>query len=128
MAALPSRYNAVLRRLYAVNNSFKVSMQTERMVALHALVGRPLDRFQTIHVAGTNGKGSVCWKTAEALRRDGHRVGLYMGPHIASYRERVRVDGCLAEQEQVVDILEELFSLTDARDLKVSHRSDPRER
>jgi dihydrofolate synthase/folylpolyglutamate synthase len=115
--ALRHRYNTVLRRLYNVNKTFTVTMRLDNIAALHELAGRPLDAFETVHVAGTNGKGSVCWKTAAALQSAGYRVGLFTSPHIASFRERARVDGCLASEVAVVGILEELFALTEREGL-----------
>ncbi|HRW58953.1 MAG TPA: Mur ligase family protein [Chlamydiales bacterium] len=48
--------------------------------------------YKVIHVAGTNGKGSVCWKIAKALHAAGYSVGLFSSPHLFSYRERIQVD------------------------------------
>jgi dihydrofolate synthase/folylpolyglutamate synthase len=117
--ALRQRYNDVLRRLYNVNKTFTVTMRLDNIAVLHELAGRPLDAFETVvHVAGTNGKGSVCWKTAAALQHAGHRVGLFTSPHIASFRERARVDGRLASEAAVVGIMEELFALTEHEGLQ----------
>ena len=55
----------------------------------------------TIHVGGTNGKGSVCTLVAAALREAGWRVGLYTSPHLVSFRERIRVDGVPITEEAV---------------------------
>ena len=118
--ALRQRYNNVLRRLYAVNKKFTVTMRLDRIKALHELVGRPLDAFETFHVTGTNGKGSVCWKTAAALEHAGYRVGLFSSPHIASFRERARVNGEIADERAVVSIMEELFELTDKEEMQTS--------
>lgn len=118
--ALRQRYNNVLRRLYAVNKKFTVTMRLDRIQTLHELVGRPLDAFETFHVTGTNGKGSVCWKTAAALEHAGYRVGLFSSPHIASFRERARVNGEIADESAVVAIMEELFDLTDKEGIQTS--------
>ncbi len=58
-----------------------------------AAVGNPHEQFPTIHVAGTNGKGSVSTLIAAALREAGLRVGLYTSPHLISFRERIQVNG-----------------------------------
>lgn len=57
------------------------------------LLGHPQDRYRCIHVAGTNGKGSVCHLTAAILQAGGNRTGLYTSPHLIDVSERVRVDG-----------------------------------
>ena len=58
-----------------------------------AAVGNPHERLKVVHVAGTNGKGSVCALLAAALQEAGHRTGLYTSPHLVRFHERVRVDG-----------------------------------
>ncbi len=60
---------------------------------LDAELGYPHRAFKTIHVGGTNGKGSVSWKIAESLRLAGKKVGLYTSPHISNLRERIQING-----------------------------------
>jgi dihydrofolate synthase/folylpolyglutamate synthase len=63
-------------------------------------IGNPHQRLRFIHVAGTNGKGSVCAMLDSCLRAAGHRTGLYTSPHLVDFRERIRVDGVkISEQE-----------------------------
>ncbi len=64
--------------------------RTERLLAS---VGEPQRAFRSLHVGGTNGKGSVCADLDGPLRADGRRVGLYTSPHLCSFRERIRLDG-----------------------------------
>ena len=54
--------------------------------------GNPQNAFKSIHIAGTNGKGSVALKTAAALQHTGYRTGLFTSPHIDSFCERIQVD------------------------------------
>jgi dihydrofolate synthase/folylpolyglutamate synthase len=56
-------------------------------------LGDPQDEFKSIHVAGTNGKGSVCAMAESVFREQGYRTGLYTSPHLVSFNERIRVDG-----------------------------------
>src|SRR5512146_3065226 len=65
----------------------------ERMERALDALGRPERDLRILHVAGTNGKGSTCAMAAEALRRAGHRVGLYTSPHLVRFHERIQVDG-----------------------------------
>ncbi|HSG81207.1 MAG TPA: folylpolyglutamate synthase/dihydrofolate synthase family protein [Gemmatimonadota bacterium] len=65
---------------------------------LHA-VGRPHMAFCSVHIGGTNGKGSVAAMLASILTGAGHRVGLYTSPHLVDFRERIRVSGRLVEEE-----------------------------
>lgn len=75
--------------------------------ALDAHFGHPHTRYQTIHVAGTNGKGSSSHTLASILQADGHRVGLYTSPHLVDFRERIRVNGVMMPEEYVVDFVRE---------------------
>jgi dihydrofolate synthase/folylpolyglutamate synthase len=65
----------------------------ERTTRLLAHAGDPHRRYPTLHVGGTNGKGSVAAVLASVLRAGQHRVGLYTSPHLCSFRERVQIDG-----------------------------------
>ncbi len=61
--------------------------------ALAAAIGNPHQNLKCIHVAGTNGKGSVAWMLAHALQTAGYRTGLYTSPHLLHFTERIRIDG-----------------------------------
>ncbi|MCY1057775.1 Mur ligase family protein [Nannocystis sp. SCPEA4] len=65
----------------------------EAVRAAHAALGRPAAGVPVVHVVGTNGKGSTSAMVAHALRRRGHRVGLYTSPHLHRVGERIRIDG-----------------------------------
>lgn len=69
--------------------------------------GHPHRCYQTIHVAGTNGKGSVSHTLAAILQQAGYRVGLYTSPHLTDFRERIRVNGKMIPQKRVVRFVEE---------------------
>eukprot|EP00940_MAST-03C_sp_MAST-3C-sp2_P002581 g2581.t1 len=92
-------------------------MGLTKITALHEELGRPLDRFETVHVAGTNGKGSVCLKVARALTASGYRTGLFISPHLFSYRERAQVDGKLIGCEETEMLIEEILSAADRLDI-----------
>ena len=82
---------AALDFLFPRTTQIKFGLDATR--SLLASLGNPQKRFPTIHVAGTNGKGSVATLIAAALREAGWRVGLYTSPHLVSFRERIQVDG-----------------------------------
>lgn len=69
--------------------------------------GHPHTRYMTIHVAGTNGKGSISHTLAAILQSAGYRVGLYTSPHLVDFRERIRVNGEMIPEERVVSFVEE---------------------
>ena len=64
-----------------------------RMVDLLERLGRPQDELRFVHVAGTNGKGSVCAYVASVLQAAGYKVGLFTSPFILCFEERIRVNG-----------------------------------
>lgn len=66
----------------------------------------PHRKFRTIHVAGTNGKGSTSHTLAAILQESGYKVGLYTSPHLIDFRERMRVNGIPASKEYVIDFVE----------------------
>lgn len=85
---------------------FDLSNITRLMDAL----GNPQEGLTCIHVAGTNGKGSVCHYMASILQEAGYNVGLYTSPHYRDYRERIRYNGQLIEKQYVVKFLNRLIS------------------
>lgn len=68
--------------------------------------GDPHKRFPSVHIAGTNGKGSTAHTIAAVLQRAGYRTGLYTSPHLVDFRERIRVDGKMIAERDVVDFVE----------------------
>ena len=67
-----------------------------------AALGHPERKLKFVHVAGTNGKGTVCHMVAAALQCAGHRVGLFTSPHLVDFRERIRVNGGMISEDEVV--------------------------
>ena len=84
-------YPDLIEKLLNINlcGGFKLGLQNVQQ--LQQLLHFPDRSFKTIHVAGTNGKGSVTTKIAHAFEQAGYRVGLYTSPHISSFRERIRI-------------------------------------
>ncbi len=84
---------------------------------LRRVLGFPDYAYTTIHVAGTNGKGSVATKIARSLQEEGRRVGLFTSPHLLKVGERIQIDGAPTSQEELEVGLTELFRLADAHKL-----------
>ena len=92
-------YDEVVERLFSRHRSvqssgfspdaYKPGLEAMREYA--ELLGNPQERFRCIHVAGTNGKGSVCSMIAAALAAMGFRTGLYTSPHLLDFRERMKI-------------------------------------
>lgn len=77
----------------------------ERSEALAEFFGNPHHRFKSIHIAGTNGKGSVSNLIAAVLQSQGYRVGLYTSPHLVDFRERIRINGEMISKEEVAEFV-----------------------
>lgn len=76
-------------------------------VELMAHLGNPERKFRSIHVAGTNGKGSVSHLLCSVLMQAGYKVGLYTSPHLVDFRERIRINGQMIPQEEVTRFVEQ---------------------
>ena len=72
---------------------------------LDAHFGHPHRKYKTIHVGGTNGKGSVSHTLASILQHSGYKVGLYTSPHLIDFRERIRVNGIMISEQRVIDFV-----------------------
>ena len=78
----------------------------ERIAAFCRHLGNPQRNFFTIHIAGTNGKGSVAHIIASVLQQAGYRTGLFTSPHLQDFRERIRVDGEMIPKQKVVNFVD----------------------
>ena len=74
-------------------------------IQLLNILGNPQRKFKAIHVAGTNGKGSVAHLLASILQEAGYKTGLYTSPHLKDFRERIRINGEMINENQVVDFV-----------------------
>lgn len=74
-------------------------------IALSNYLGNPEKKFKSIHVAGTNGKGSVAHMIASVLQAAGYKTGLATSPHLKDFRERIKINGALISQNEVVDFV-----------------------
>lgn len=88
-------------------SAYKPGLHTTEQLDEH--YGHPHRAYKTIHVAGTNGKGSCSHSLASILQEAGYRVGLYTSPHLVDFRERIRVNGQPASQQFVVDFVEDFI-------------------
>eukprot|EP01083_Nonionella_stella_P169189 573103_1 len=99
-------YKEVLHSLLSINKKIgTVKYGLDKMCTLQKALHYPDRNFKSIHVTGTNGKGSVCKKIATGLQLAGHRVGLFASPHISSFRERLSVNGELVSEARVYEVL-----------------------
>lgn len=95
---------------------FAIQPGTERIKALLTRLGNPEQRFQSIHVVGTNGKGSSACFLASILTAAGHRCGLFTSPHLISYTERFRLDGQEIPQQRLDQLITDLLQVAGPED------------
>ncbi len=79
----------------------------DNTLALCKLVGNPEKKIKTIHIAGTNGKGSTSHMIASVLQEAGYKVGLYTSPHLKDFRERIKINGKMISQSFIVDFVKQ---------------------
>lgn len=78
----------------------------DNTIALCNLLGNPQNDFPSIHIAGTNGKGSTANMLASVFQEAGYKTGLYTSPHLVDFRERIRINGQMIPEKQVIDFVE----------------------
>ena len=109
------RSSAILDRLLTLHPK-KIDLSLDRMLRLLEDLGNPqLKLPPVIHVAGTNGKGSVCAFSRAMLEAQGLRVHMHISPHLVRFHERVRIAGELISEEELCAILEEVEQVNDGR-------------
>jgi dihydrofolate synthase / folylpolyglutamate synthase len=103
-----SKSHAVLERLYALAPRGAI-LGLERVREAAKVFGHPQRRFKSLHVAGTNGKGSVSAMAAAMAREAGVRVGLYTSPHLSRFNERIQIDGEAVTEDALVQTLDHVL-------------------
>ncbi len=108
---MPTRaYTECLNSMYGMRR-FGIVLGLDTTMNILDGLGNPQNTFATIHIAGTNGKGSVASALATILQKAGYRVGLYTSPHLIRFNERICVNGCEIADDAVVDAWEAVKSV-----------------
>lgn len=100
--------DVILKKLFALQR-FGIKPGLERTIKLSEIIGNPHTKFPSIHIAGTNGKGSVCSLLSSIFIEAGYKVGLYTSPHIKDFNERIRINGEKISDEKLVSLVDELL-------------------
>jgi dihydrofolate synthase / folylpolyglutamate synthase len=96
-------YSSAIEYLYGLQkHGIKLGLETMR--TLLSRLGNPERRFRSLHIGGTNGKGSTAAMTAAMLQAAGYRVGLYTSPHLVDFRERIRVNQAMIGEVQMAEL------------------------
>jgi dihydrofolate synthase / folylpolyglutamate synthase len=104
-----NQYLALLDKLYGLEFT-GMKLGLENISLLLKSIGDPQEQYPTIHIAGTNGKGSVSSMIAAALQANGYKTGLYTSPHLVNFTERIKINGEEIPREYVAEFLESIWS------------------
>ena len=110
-------YDDVINKLQS-KGMFYIELGLDRISAVLSSFGNPQEKLKYIHVAGTNGKGSVCAMLDAILREAGFKTGLYTSPHIFEYTERIKISGQEISKADFVLYFEEVYNKT--KELKIN--------
>jgi dihydrofolate synthase/folylpolyglutamate synthase len=92
--------------VYQNSGAFKYKIDLQNIYDLSSYLGNPHTKLKTIHVAGTNGKGSTSHILSSILQESGYKVGLYTSPHLKDFRERIKINGDCIAKDNVVKFIE----------------------
>lgn len=115
-------YKQALAYLYSLER-FGIKPGLERIKRLLELLGNPQQGLLTIHIAGTNGKGSTATFVSSILKEAGFKVGIYLSPHLTDFRERIAINSSLIPEEKVAELLTKIrpHIIRMAAEAKISH-------
>ena len=100
-------YEEALKYIYS-RELFGVKLGLRNITELMDSLGNPQTKFKSIHVAGTNGKGSVCSFLDSVLEKQGYKIGVYTSPHLVDFRERIKVNGKKIDKKSVASLLSKI--------------------
>ena len=98
-------------KIITSKDNFYINLGLDRILEALAKLGNPQDDLKCIHVAGTNGKGSVCAILESVLRKAGYKTGLYTSPHIWEYTERIKVNGINISKDNFARYVEQIMAV-----------------
>lgn len=106
--------------LLTSQGKFYINLGLDRISAILDLLGNPQDKLKCIHVAGTNGKGSVCAIIASILNCAGIKTGLYTSPHIFDYTERIKINGVDISKDDFANYVFEIVKIADENNIHLT--------
>lgn len=99
---------------------FYINLGLERILAVLNLFGNPQNSLKIIHVAGTNGKGSVCSTIANILTHNGYKTGLYTSPHLVEYTERIKINNEQISKDDFTNYIENVCTIADVNNIDLT--------
>ncbi|HEY6997504.1 MAG TPA: folylpolyglutamate synthase/dihydrofolate synthase family protein [Candidatus Binatia bacterium] len=113
------RYFEILQKIFNLRGGI-IDLRLDRMSQALALFNHPENQFPSLHIAGTNGKGSTAALLHNILRQAGYRTALYTSPHLESFTERIRIGQEEIAQAEVVSLADEIWQRTAAANLPLT--------
>lgn len=107
-------------KLLTSQEKFYINPGLERIGKILALLGNPQDKIKIIHIAGTNGKGSVCAILANILKCSGYKTGLYTSPHLVEYTERIKINNKNILKKDFAKYIENICSIADKNNINLT--------
>lgn len=105
--------------MFSKVGSIALNPSLDKIIALCALMGHPEKQFKSVHIAGTNGKGSTSHLLAACFQEAGYKTGLYTSPHLIDLRERIRINGTMVSEDAIVNFVQQFWQAI--QDIKPSY-------
>lgn len=112
-------YRQTIKMLQS-QGKFYINLGLERILAVLNLFGNPQNSLKIIHVAGTNGKGSVCSTIANILTHNGYKTGLYTSPHLVEYTERIKINNEQISKDDFTNYIENVCAIADVNNIDLT--------
>ena len=103
--------------VYQIDGVFKYKLDLSSIKLVCKRLNNPQNNFKSIHIAGTNGKGSTSHMLASILQESGYKVGLYTSPHLKDFRERIRINGKKIEKDFIVSFVEDQLNFFNSNNI-----------
>lgn len=113
-------YSACLQHLFSLNMHGGIKLGLQNILKMMQALGNPERSFPSVHIAGTNGKGSVSTKIAKAFIAAGYKTALYTSPHLCSFRERIQINNSLIPEEDVLRLLPTLSAIAKQQEIPIT--------
>ena len=104
------KYLEILNHIHSLGN-FSLEPTLDRIEKVLKLLGNPQNNFKAVHIAGTNGKGSVSAMTAKVFENAGYKTALFISPFVVDFRERIQINGQFITEEELVCCAERVMAV-----------------
>lgn len=108
------------KELLTSQGKFYINLGLDRIKAVLKLIGNPQEKIKIIHIAGTNGKGSVCAVLSNILKCSGYKTGLYTSPHLVEYTERIKINNTDISENEFASYINEICTIADNHNIDLT--------